>query len=84
MEVVVSGAVLIFIHELFEENGVEAEEIDFMDDFWDIFIETFYANRIKAVRIEGYTQRIVPNYNFGEFRLSHVSPLTKSTPSFEN
>ena len=46
-------------------------------NIWAIFNETFYPNRGKAVRTKGYTERVVPNYNFGVFR-SHfrLSPET--------
>ena len=66
MDVVVAGDVLIRTYES-----------DFTDDFWAIFNETFYPNYTKAVRSEGYTERAVPNYNFGEFRSQfRLSPKT--------
>ena len=59
----VARAVLVCIHEYLRKKE---EESDFTDDFCAKFNESFYPKRTKAVRTEGYIERVVPKYNFGE------------------
>ena len=57
-----------FVEEFLEEESVQEEE-----DVLEEFLPLFYANNLlserrKAVRIEGYAETVVPNYNLSEFR----------------
>lgn len=67
MKVIVAGFAT-FVQEFLEEESVQEEE-----DVLEEFLPLFYANNLlserhKAVRIEGYAETVVPNYNLSEFR----------------
>ena len=63
LKVIVAGFAT-FVEEFLEEESVQEEE-----DVLEEFLPLFYANNLlserrKAVRIEGYAETVVPNYNF--------------------
>ena len=67
LKVIVAGFAT-FVEEFLEEESVQGEE-----DVLEEFLPLFYANNLlserrKAVRIEGYAETVVPNYNLSEFR----------------
>ena len=67
LHVVVSG-IAAFVEEFLEEESVQEE-----DDVVEEFLPLFWANNLlperrKVVRIEGYAEKVVPNYNLSEFR----------------
>ena len=81
LKVIVAGFAT-FVEEFLEEESVQEEE-----DVLEEFLPLFYANKLlserrKAVRIEGYAETVVPNYNLTEFRShSRHSPLALSPQS---
>ena len=67
LKVIVAGFAT-FVEEFLEEESVQEGE-----DVLEEFLPLFYANNLlserrKAVRIEGYAETVVPNYNLSEFR----------------
>lgn len=67
LKVIVAGFAT-FVEEFLEEESVQEEE-----DVLEEFLPLFYANNLlsewhKVVRIEGYAETVVPNYNLSEFR----------------
>ena len=66
LKVIVAGFAT-FVEEFLEEESVQEEDV------LEEFLPLFYANNLlseqrKAVRIEGYAETVVPNYNLSEFR----------------
>ena len=67
LKIIVAGFAT-FVEEFLEEESVQEEE-----DVLEEFLPLFYANNLlserrKAVRIKGYAETVVPNYNLSEFR----------------
>ena len=70
LKVIVAGFAT-FVEEFLEEESVQEEE-DVLEEFLPLFYATnLFSERRKAVRIEGYAETVVPNYNLSEFR-SHL------------
>lgn len=77
LKVIVAGFAT-FVEEFLEEESVQEEDV------LEEFLPLFYANNLlsewrKAVRIEGYAETVVPNYNLSEFR----SHFRTSADTFE-
>lgn len=64
----VIASVWVFVEEFLEvEPGLDKEDV--VDDFLPLFcVSNLFLERRKAVRIEGYTGNMVPNYNLSDFR----------------
>ena len=68
LKAVIASVCVLVLEFLEVEPGLDEEDV--VDDFLPLFCvsDLFFIERRKAVRIEGYTENVVPNYNLSEFR----------------